>query len=744
MERVRSLRAPHQSFLLPFLAALVVGLVFAPSAIAQASSEQKPAVSTEDLKKVSGMFRQLGKLMEKMQGTVQYPPPRTQSHLLSLLPESTLLYAAFPNYGETSHQVLEVFRQDLKDDAELRAWWQKGDMATEGPKIEDGLDKFYQFSQYLGDEIAVAASSAGKGDPQFLLLAEVKKPGLKEFLRQLLKEQAGKTKPSAGVFDDAELAAAKNVPAGQPLILVRSDLVILAENLATLRRFTAHLDGGHKDFATTEFGQRMARSYDAGVTVLAGADLQAIFKADRPSKQTDATLQSTGFSDMKYAVLEHKTVAGQDANEVELSFTGPRRRVASWLAAPGPLGSLDFVSPKSVVVLSLLLKNGGQIFDDVRDLLTASNSNALASMTQMEQSMNMSFRDDVYAHLSGEITLEFDTPIAQGARWKVILKTNDPTGLLAIERKVFTALHFTVEEYDEDGVTFHTVRVPSAQSAQAIAYAVVDDYLIVAPSRELAAEAVRHHRSGDSLARSAKFQASLPPGHTDEMSGLLYQDSSAWAAMTLRQLSPEIAESFAQSRENAPPSVMGFYAEDTALREASRSGGMDTPTVLVVAAVAIPNLLRARVAANNASAVSSIRTANVAQISYSIAYPKRGFARDLASLGPNPDGSDTGTAEHANFIDASLGDASCTSGAWCTKSGYRFTLAAPCTQSPCKEYVVIGTPADEKAGNRSFCSTSDAVVRSKTGPPLTSAISAGECRKWAPVGAQEVNQNPPQ
>ena len=71
--------------------------------------------------------------------------------------------------------------------------------------------------------------------------------------------------------------------------------------------------------------------------------------------------------------------------------------------------------------------------------------------------------------------------------------------------------------------------------------------------------------------------------------------------------------------------------------------------LLIVPAILIPNLLRSRIAANEASAISAVRTVNTAQISYSTNYPAKGYAVDLATLGPGPSGSCSGegTAEHA-------------------------------------------------------------------------------------------------
>src|SRR5213595_2172935 len=56
--------------------------------------------------------------------------------------------------------------------------------------------------------------------------------------------------------------------------------------------------------------------------------------------------------------------------------------------------------------------------------------------------------------------------------------------------------------------------------------------------------------------------------------------------------------------------------------------------ILIIAAIAIPNLLRARIAANESSAVSSVRTLNTAEVSYQTSYPAAGYSATLAILGP--------------------------------------------------------------------------------------------------------------
>ena len=194
------------------------------------------------------------------------------------------------------------------------------------------------------------------------------------------------------------------------------------------------------------------------------------------------------------------------------------------------------------------------------------------------------------------------------------------------------------------------------------------------------------------------------------------------SAMRLEQLSPDAARYLANLIGKAKPAVTCAYAEETAIRGASTSVTLDAGMVLVVAAISIPNLLRSRSAANEASAVGSIRT-----------YPQRLFAPDLATLGPGPGENNGSSPDHANLIDASLANASCTAGAWCTKSGYRFSITAACTQKLCKEYVVAAAPVSNDTGTRNFCSASDGVIRFKSGAAITEPINLSECRTWSPL-----------
>jgi type IV pilus assembly protein PilA len=156
----------------------------------------------------------------------------------------------------------------------------------------------------------------------------------------------------------------------------------------------------------------------------------------------------------------------------------------------------------------------------------------------------------------------------------------------------------------------------------------------------------------------------------------------------------------------------------------------------IIAAIAIPNLLRARVSANEAAAAATVRSINTAQITYSTQYPDHGYAPDLATLGPGPSGScSTGTAQSGCLLNNIVGASRCTAGQWCAKTGYKFTVSAVCDSAGvCSNYVVTATPqVSGSTGRKSFCSTSDSVVRTSDRGTLDAPATADECAEWPPV-----------
>ena len=126
--------------------------------------------------------------------------------------------------------------------------------------------------------------------------------------------------------------------------------------------------------------------------------------------------------------------------------------------------------------------------------------------------------------------------------------------------------------------------------------------------------------------------------------------------------------------------------------------------ILIIAAIAIPNLLRARIQANEASAVASIHAVNTAEMSYSTAFPSIGFSASLASLGDGGISPCPGSATASCYIDPNL--------AGSTKSGYVFTFGPDSTNIPALHYTLNADPVSRGiSGQRSFYSSESNITR---------------------------------
>jgi type IV pilus assembly protein PilA len=120
--------------------------------------------------------------------------------------------------------------------------------------------------------------------------------------------------------------------------------------------------------------------------------------------------------------------------------------------------------------------------------------------------------------------------------------------------------------------------------------------------------------------------------------------------------------------------------------------------ILIIAAIAIPNLLRAKIAANEASAVGSLRTLNTACIAYSTSYGQ--FPSALPNLGPVGSGG-TASSTTADLIDSVLSAG--------TKSGYTFVYTAGNSN---QSYTITAKPIIAgQTGQRMFFTDQSGVIR---------------------------------
>ena len=151
--------------------------------------------------------------------------------------------------------------------------------------------------------------------------------------------------------------------------------------------------------------------------------------------------------------------------------------------------------------------------------------------------------------------------------------------------------------------------------------------------------------------------------------------------------------------------------------------------ILIIAAIAIPNLMRARMAANDSSAAGSEHTIVVGEVGYIGAYPTLGYAT-LAQLGgaatpcvPLPA---TGC-----LIDNNLATNGTPAGSG--KSGYTFASTPGGAQATGWNFYTTATVLSNVQGTKSFCAADDGVVRVNSPGVLTLASGYANCLSFSPL-----------
>jgi type IV pilus assembly protein PilA len=125
--------------------------------------------------------------------------------------------------------------------------------------------------------------------------------------------------------------------------------------------------------------------------------------------------------------------------------------------------------------------------------------------------------------------------------------------------------------------------------------------------------------------------------------------------------------------------------------------------ILIIAAIAVPNLLKSKMAANEAGAAAAERTIATSDITFASTY-NNGFAQSLAALGPGGGPPDTST--NSDLIDSVLAVADAAPG----KSGYIFTYT-PSGAAPATGFNVVATPVGPgSTGTSTFCGDESNII----------------------------------
>jgi hypothetical protein len=550
---------------------------------------------SNDLDHELALLAEFSKLRTKFE-QIQTPGPRYESKILPLLPADTVLYIGIPNLGDALKQANQIFQQQLSQSQVLQDWWNKSGKSNQHPTPEELIEQIQAISQYLGDEVVITVGGFSATDEHGpLLLAEVRQPGLKDFLQNHLAATLATTQSASELrVVDSQSLSSLTGSEREMIMLVRPNMLVVGGDAASVRQMSAQLDAGATLFASTDFGQRILNVYSQGTETLVAANLGQILNSTHTQPQDSSALRNSGFNDIKYLIATRGEASNHGDNRITLEFNGPRHGVASWLAAPAPVGSLDYVSANAGAAVSFVAKKPALILDDLFSTIGASDPNFSQNLTQANAELGLDIRNDLVSALGGEMTLALDGPVLPTPSWKAIIEVNNSGSLQLAMEKLVQAVNRETQKSNRPGVTlnqeqvggrtFYTVRSETVGLSTEYDYTFADGYMIVAPSRALILAALQTHANDTSLARSASFRALLPSDNQANFSAMIYQNLSPILKPLTSQLNSGQLAVLQQLAADSKPSVMCAYGESDRIEVASSGKLLDLnpafPTLL--------------------------------------------------------------------------------------------------------------------------------------------------------------------
>lgn len=506
------------------------------------------------------LLKQFVDLKDKLQ-QVRISGLRYGSRLLDAVPEASTAFVSVPNLGPAISQVERIVSDQAAQSPELRSLLEK-----QFPELQKVTAQLKQLGDFLGEEVVIGFQQSCT---EFcgVIVAEVNRPGLREYI------QANAPADLKSRIIDNPAAA---VP-GYMNILLANNRLYMAEQPQFLRAAFA----GNSQFARTGLGQTVSEAYRRGTGVLVAVDLETMVAQKRGPGGPFAKL---GMEDVRRLVAEQREVNGRSQYSAVLSFQGARRGMASWLASPGAMGGLNYVSPEAQAAASFVVKDPAEM---LRDAVTIGQSANSGTIEKLERETGVRVQDLAKA-LGGEVTLALDGPMIPVPSWKVILEVRDPAMIQrTVQTMVQTAgsknnVQLITSRSANGGYEIHTVSIPGNPAAQA-SYTFTEGYVVIASSTALLERTMANRRSNVSLARSAEFRSRLPRDQQAHFSGMIYQNAGDLIRLMGKGVSEAAgntgsAKNAEQIAESVEPTLLVIYGEQDRIELASQGSALNLLT----------------------------------------------------------------------------------------------------------------------------------------------------------------------
>jgi hypothetical protein len=306
-------------------------------------------------------------------------------------------------------------------------------------------------------------------------------------------------------------------------------------------------------------------------------DMEQILPQSVGTSEKPGMLHQLGVSDVQHLLVERKEMNGKTENRAVMTFSHQRRGIAAWLAAPAPMGAIDFVSPDASFVASFVVIQPQAALQELFNALQTMDPNFTTQEAKFESETGISLVNDLAAPLGGDIAFALDGPVLPTPSWKFAIEVYNPVllentvqTLVAKANQMNSNAALSLTESQVSGRTYYTLQ--STKSTLTINYTFVDGYLVAAASQALLTQSISQHTAGITLTRSAAFKSLLAPDGQSNFSALVYQNLGPVLnslAGGLQAVAPGQKDTIAALKANAAPSLVYAYGQPDRIELAS-------------------------------------------------------------------------------------------------------------------------------------------------------------------------------
>jgi hypothetical protein len=412
----------------------------------------------------------------------------TVSRLLQRVPAGAAFVAFIPDPAASLSDAQDSIRRMTGQNPQLRAAF-----AGQDPGVERALGRLKEAGSYLTEMAIVGLPDGHK--PQLVFLAGLKRAGLADFLKKAdlpvtVEERSGMAAFTFERGEEGLLAQALNTPANA--------------------------------FSGSPCYSRIADAQRQG----AGA----VVCADASRLGAGAGQQSP----LRYVMGEERRVRGAAETRATFGFAGQRTGIASWLAAPAPMGSLDYISPDATFVAAFVVKSPAVIVDEMVALQQRSREAAEKGLAEARRQTGIDVRNDLAAALGGEFAIAVDGPLFPTPAVKLIAEVYDPVRFQATIQKLVDAYNreavkkgnkpLRTARENIGGRPYYMIAGGNPNPLTEVHYTFADGYLVAGLSNALLTQAIQTRAARTSIARSSRFVAMMPRDHYTNFSAVVYEN----------------------------------------------------------------------------------------------------------------------------------------------------------------------------------------------------------------------------